>query len=312
MNQTQTILTTNQRHLYNFEQHASGHYSRNSLVCMKIDLRHFIDYLDQTKLVTDVTFEDLVAYTQYKAEQKSDDGEPLYKQSTLNRNRASLVSFYSYLVEEGLVEQNPATDLKSVTLYKKGQPKPLEYLTPDEARDLLKTIRKAEEIKPFNRVRDIVLFRLMLSTGICVHEIAQLTLEDVDQEAHLVSITNREGIVRQVPYPKSMDEDIEAYLKERDNLCLDSPLFLVSHRNTPITIQVGNAALKKYATLMGLGRKISNIALRHTYAIQLIQLGAPLEEVSQLLGNATLQYTTQTYGQFIQEIPAPYVERLSF
>ena len=300
---------TNLQWAVRFERKMGDYYSKNSMVNYRTDIWHFVDYLGEAQSLSETTTESLEVYLTHLSELTNESGELLYKQPTINRNRASLVAFFNFLKQEGVVESNPATDLKTVTIYRKGEETQLEHLTQEESKALLNHIRTCKG-NSFKKARDLVLYHLMLSTGICMNEINTLTYDQFNLQTNQLTIINKDGEARQVPFPTKLKAEIEAYLIEREKLEIDSPLFLVSNRGAAISIQNSNQALKKYGDRLGFGRKVSNIALRHTYAINLLKLGVSIEEVNRLLGNKTAQYTATLYQSYINSNQLNYADQL--
>ena len=305
----QTPQKTNKHWALSFEQKMEEHYSKNSMINYRVDIWHFIDYLGETHQLLDTTTEFLDAYLIHLSQLVNEEGVALYKQATINRNRASLVAFFNFLKEEGVMESNPATNLKTITIYRRGEENLLEHLTQEESKALLTHIRTCKG-NSFKKARDLVLYHLMLSTGICMNEIATLTYDQFDFNTQLLTIVDKDGGSRQVPFPSTLKPEIEAYLIEREKAGITSDLFLVSNRGTTISIQNSNQALQKYGNRLGFGRKVSNIALRHTYAINLLKLGVSVEEVTRLLGNKTTQYTSILYQSYINSNQLNYADQL--
>lgn len=308
-NTTQTL--TNQQWAHYFEQEERAYYSKNSMCNYRVDIWHFVQYLaEKEQSVLEQTTEMLELYLTHLSQLTNEAGEPLYKQATINRNRASLVAFYNYIKTKGGVTHNPATDIKTVTIYRRGDSTTVEHLTLEEAKALLHEIREGNYPNRFSQVRDLALYHLMLNTGICMNEVATLTADQFDFKNHRLTIIDRDGKSRVVPFSPKLDQELHDYLVERAKLNVESPLFFISNRGAKISIQNSNAALKKYSEAIGLGRKISNIALRHTYAINLFRLGASVEQVTELLGNSTAHYTSMIYQNYIQPEGMTVAEQL--
>ena len=309
-----TTTLTNQQLLKRFEKEGQTYYSKNSMVNYLVDVYHFINYLEERSILTQTTT-DISNYLQHLATLKNEEGNPTYKQSTLNRNRASLVAFYNFIKSEGLLDHNPVTDLKSVTIHRRGEDTNIDYLNKQEMRQLLEEIKNEKYLKkdmfsPFNQARDLVLYHLMLTTGIRMNEVATLTFDQVDRKNHLIHVIDKDGQQRTIPYPTSLDEEMDEYLEIREDLGLESSLFFITKKGTPISIQNSNAALKKYGDAISLGRKISNGVLRHTYAVNMFKIGAPLEKISTYLGNKSPYYTSIIYQEFLSPTPHTYAEQI--
>ena len=118
---------SNQTLLNQFETEGLEFYSKNSMINYLADVHHFVHYLEKKSLLTQTT-QTLGDYLTHLVELTDETGKATYKQSTVNRHRASLVAFYNFITTKGLLEQNPATDLKSVSVHKRGKEVEIDYL----------------------------------------------------------------------------------------------------------------------------------------------------------------------------------------
>ncbi len=303
------LILTNRQLMKQFEKEGKNFYSRNSMTNYGVDIWHFIEYLEEKSVLIQTT-SDLAIYLKTLSEKTEDDGTPTYKQSTLNRNRASLVAFYNFIKSKGLMDHNPAIDLKSITIYRRGEEGDIEFLTKEEMKQLLQEIKDDKYTNHFNQSRDLVLYHFMLTTGVRINEVATLTFDQLDFDTHQATIVDKDGFTRVVNFPKTIDAEMEVYLAERQRLGIESDLVFVTKRGTPISFQNSNAALKKYGDAIGLNRKISNVALRHTYAINLLELGRDVEFVSERLGHKSAYYTSLLYQDFLGLASETYAEQI--
>ncbi|HKD16428.1 MAG TPA: tyrosine-type recombinase/integrase, partial [Thermoanaerobaculia bacterium] len=149
--------------------------------------------------------------------------------------------------------------------------------------------------------RERALFELLYATGLRVSEAAGLDLEDVDFSARLVRVTGKGSRERIVPFGEAAADALEAYLPSRaalrrradDDGEPGEPLF-VNARGGRLTSRSMARLLKRRLRAAGLPAEISPHALRHTFATHLLQAGADLRAIQELLGHASLS-TTQKY-----------------
>lgn len=213
---------------------------------------------------------------------------------SLARHLSTLRSFFRWACREGHVERNPTRGLPSPRLPKT---LPRALTLPDTERLL-----EADEADGLVAERERALFELLYATGLRVSEAAGLDLEDVDFASGLVRVTGKGSRERIVPFGESAAEALRAYLPARSALRVryepadaDSgePLF-VNARGGRLTPRSMARLLKRRLRAAGLPAEISPHALRHTFATHLLQAGADLRAIQELLGHASLS-TTQKY-----------------
>ncbi len=211
---------------------------------------------------------------------------------SLARHLSTLRSFFRWACREGHLEKNPARGLPSPRV-----PKALpRALTLPDTEKLL----AAEEDESFVPERERALFELLYATGLRVSEAAGLDLGDVDFPARLVRVTGKGSRERIVPFGDAAGEALREYLPSRDALrhraggeSRAEPLF-VNARGGRLTPRSMARLLKRRLRAAGLPEEISPHALRHTFATHLLQAGADLRAIQELLGHASLS-TTQKY-----------------
>ena len=213
---------------------------------------------------------------------------------SIARHLSTLRSFFRWACREGHLEKNPA----------KGLPLPRTPRTLPRAMTLADTealLEGAEE--GFLPERERALFELLYATGLRVSEAAGLDIEDVDFRSRLARVTGKGGRQRIVPFGEEAEEALARYLPVRAALRRKEeaedageqgePLF-VNARGGRLTTRSMARLLKRRLRAAGLPAQISPHALRHTFATHLLQAGADLRSIQELLGHASLS-TTQKY-----------------
>ncbi len=272
------------------ERNLSPHTKRNYLN----DLRQFQDFLLSNNIsVKKKGNERLVhidqmtirAFLAYLYRQK-------VKKVTISRKIASLRAFFKYLLREGKVKNNPA---EMVQLPKIDKYLPT-FLSVDEVFSLIGTEFKSDVFG----LRDKAIIELFYSSGIRVGELAGLNVDDIDWASSLAKIRGKGKKERIVPVGGPALEALKIYIKKRDELRkrnlatdIDAPLFL-NRFGTRITTRSIGRLLDKYVLLSGINRKIGPHALRHTFATHLMDEGADMRVIQELLGHESLS-TTQKY-----------------
>jgi integrase/recombinase XerC len=207
------------------------------------------------------------------------------KKSSIARKISTLRSFFKYLVREQLVTANPA---KSVSTPKREKPLP-STLTVDEAFRLVESPSEEEGQKS----RDRAILELLYSSGIRVSELVGLNFSQLDLELGIVRVMGKRRKERIVPVGSKAIEALNAYLEERGVVNGEDPVFINS-RGGRLTARSVGRLVKKYTGLSGIFRKISPHSLRHTFATHLLDSGADIREIQEMLGHASLS-TTQRY-----------------
>ena len=214
------------------------------------------------------------------------------KKVTVNRKISSLRSFYKYLLRAGKIRSNPA-ELVQTSKTEKYMP---TFLSVDETFQLLSDHGDNSVLS----LRDHAMLELFYSSGLRLGELAGLNVTDLDLGQALVKLRGKGKKERIVPVGKQALQVIGEYIrqtgelrKESDEDIFKKPLFLNARggRITPRSIaRIVDAITVK----SGIGRKISPHALRHSFATHLLNAGADLRSIQELLGHESLS-TTQKY-----------------
>jgi len=217
--------------------------------------------------------------------------EHQYSKSTIARKLATLRSFYKFLVKRRVVQSNPVAVIRTPR-QKKELPRFLEY---EEVKRLLET----PDTSKWLGARDRAILETLYSTGIRVSELVGLNMGDVDflgEVAHILGKGKKERIA---PISTSALQAIQNYLEFRNKRAQNNPefrskvLFLNKHGGRLSTRSV-RRKMDKYLKICGLDPGISPHTLRHSFATHMLNNGADLRSVQELLGHQSLS-TTQIY-----------------
>src|SRR4029078_8476526 len=290
------LLTQFLEHL-RYERNLSEHTLRN----YQSDLQQFYDYLapanpktgkrnePELSALDHITIREWLA-TRHAAEKQK---------TSIARKLAALRTFFQFLVREGVLELNPAK-LVSTPRFEKKLPKHLSIEeeirfieSPDEETDLGK--------------RDRAMLELMYATGVRVAELTTLNLHDVDFGNQLIRVTGKRRKQRIVPFGEPAGVAIRNYLAVRDKFLLNAPVskrdeeaLFLNYQGTRITTRSVGGMVDKYIRLCAGMHNISPHALRHSFATHLLDSGADLRDIQELLGHARLS-TTQIYTHVSME-----------
>ncbi len=212
-----------------------------------------------------------------------------YKSATVFRKMAALRAFLKYLVAEGLLSVNPAEDME---MPKKGHRLP-QVLSLKEVESLLTA---PDPHKPLGN-RDRSLLEMLYATGMRVSEVIGLHVADLDMQQGLVRCMGKGEKERVVPVGDQALEAVHAYLLHSRPVLLGQTncrLLFVNRRGRPLTRQTVWKLVKQYARQAGLKEEITPHTLRHSFATHLLENGADLRAVQEMLGHTDI-VTTQIY-----------------
>lgn len=272
--------------------------SENTTAAYRNDLAQFQDYvlgrLDSGAGPDDgwaeLTRNDLIDYILWLKERE-------YASATVARKVAAMKSFCGFLLRTGALADNPADDLDSPKV-KKHLP---TTLTQQEVDLLLAQPGQAGETP--KALRDTALLELLYATGMRVSEVAGLTLEDIDLAAGSVRCVGKGNKERVMPLYAEATQAVAAYLDQGRAAFLgqnrDEPTLFLNPRGERLTRQGLWLIIKGYARQLGLEDRVTPHTLRHSFATHMLNGGAGLREVQQLLGHANIS-TTQVYTHITQ------------
>ena len=219
---------------------------------------------------------------------------------------SALRSFYKFLARRGLVETSP---IKGIAMPKAARRLP-RFLTGEQMLSLLRApiqqmeaMEKAEkDFSPAPYYRDAALLETIYSCGLRVSELCGLRAEDLNWNEQLVRVRGKGKKERQVPIGAPALEAIRKYwdaLPHRPSGAM--PLFVANaNRVEPMSPRVVQMRLKRYLEIAGLDPNLTPHKLRHSYATHMLDAGADLRSVQELLGHAHLA-TTQVYTHVTTE-----------
>lgn len=207
-----------------------------------------------------------------------------YASASLCRALIALKVFFRFLKREGVVPRHPGIDLETPKLW---QILP-EVLTPEEINRLL----GQADLKTWKGLRDRAILEVLYASGLRVSELCQLNLYDVNDED--VRIKGKGGKERLVPIGSHAIAAVDAYLGFRDLPQAASPQscpLFISERGKRITRVAIWTMVKQYARQAGIKKNISPHTLRHSFATHLLDNGADLRIIQEMLGHANISST---------------------
>jgi integrase/recombinase XerC len=211
------------------------------------------------------------------------------KKSSVGRKLAALKTFYKYLLREHIVQMNPA---ELIAIPKKEKTLP-NFLNVDEAFKLI----EQPESDNFLSLRDRTILELFYASGIRVSELVGLDIENIDINIGYIKVIGKGRKERIIPINKKAVEIVGLYLNERRRFLNGKPptsALFINRYGKRITRRAIGMIVRKYMLNSGINKHISPHALRHTFATHLLDAGADLRFIQELLGHASIS-TTQIY-----------------
>ena len=214
-----------------------------------------------------------------------------YSKATIARKLATLRSFYKFLVKRNQLDSNPVAAVRTPKQDKK-LPKFLEY----------EDVKRLLETPPMNNwlgARDRAILETLYSTGIRVSELVALNMDDVDFLGEVVHIRGKGKKERIAPISSSALQVIQHYMEFRNkraqsNSNFDSKVLFVNKHGRRLSTRSVRRKMDKYLKMAGLDPAISPHTLGHSFATHMLNNGADLRSVQELLGHQSLS-TTQVY-----------------
>jgi integrase/recombinase XerC len=261
-------------------------YDRNySKYTVNVYFDNVVNFLEYTKKdVKKITYEDIRSYLVYMHNAN-------YSKKSISLLISSLRRFFKYLEKEKLIKNNPTLLVTNPKLDKK-LPTVLNTI---EIEDLLNLPDDS-----VLGIRDALILELMYSTGIRVSELVNIKLSDIDYYQNQIKITGKGSKDRYVLFGKICKDKIDNYLKN-SRIELDkksSDYLILNSRGNKITTRGIHNIVKTYS--QGFNKNISSHTLRHTFATHMLNEGANLKTVQELLGHENLS-TTQIYTHVSNE-----------
>ncbi|MCX7696040.1 MAG: site-specific tyrosine recombinase XerD [Caloramator sp.] len=260
--------------------------SRNTIESYSRDLQQFLEYLNNEGIdYKNVKRTNIIAYILYLQKQGK-------ATSSILRSLATLRAFYKQNIIRGIIEQDPTIDIEAPKVEKKLP----EILTIDEVETLLAMPNEGEP----KGARDKAMLEILYATGIRVTELINLNIYDVNLLLGYVKCSGAKE--RIVPIGKLAIEALKNYIEKFRYTFLKSDeenaLFL-NHRGERLTRQGFWKVIKYYAKLANIQKEITPHTLRHSFAAHLIENGADLRSVQQMLGHSDIS-TTQVYAELLK------------
>lgn len=259
--------------------------SKNTILAYQADLIAFFEYIEKQDVIAldEIRRKDFSSYTKNLAKNEMNP-------STITRKIASIKGFFRYLCYKRIIKTNPSISISPPKLPKK-LPRVLTY---SELEKIFET-----KLTPL----DYAIVELLYSSGIRVSELVNLEMKNLDFDQNMIKVFGKGSKERMVPIGKKCIKILKNYLKKRELIALkynSKPYLFLDSNGKKITRQ------KVYKIVHSLGenvidKEISPHTIRHSFATHLLENGADLRVVQELLGHASI-VTTQLYTHISKKV----------
>ena len=258
--------------------------SRNTIKSYGLDLRKFNAYLGKRGISNprEVKKNDVTKYMYFL---KDSD----LNSNSISRNLVAIKMLFRFLVSEHVLKEDITGTLESPRMIR---PLP-DVMSMDEVVKML----EIPDVRDLLGARDSAALELMYATGMRVSEMVELLLENLNMDVGFIKCSGKGGKERIVPIGRKAKVSLERYIKKSrvklSKKTQDKHLF-ISRLGKKISRQSFWKMIKKYAKLSGIRKKVTPHTLRHSFATHLLEKGADLRSVQEMLGHADIS-TTQLY-----------------
>jgi integrase/recombinase XerC len=272
-----------QKHFFDFlnhlrtERNVSRHTERSYLA----DLEQFYGFLGEADL-SDVDHQTLRRFIAHLMKLKM-------KKSSIARKLSAIRTYYKYLNREGILSNNPARLIMTPRREKRLP----SVLTADDALRLMEAPGGKLGEDRHAELRDRAVLETLYSTGIRASELTGMNREDIDRHDQLIRIRGKGRKERVVAVGRKALDAIDAYLDQKPGSADTSAVFTGPSGNR-LTARTVQRILENYRKQLGLQQKASPHTLRHSFATHMLESGADLRAIQELMGHASLS-TTQRY-----------------
>jgi len=265
----------------------SNKLTRNTVEAYTRDVKRFIEFIEYRNETLETI--DCITIMTY-SEQLRKEG---YVNSSIARNIVSIRNYFKYLIKNNFAEHDP-TAYFSIPKIKRNIP---QILSIEEIDELLNQPDESSN----KGCRDKAMLELMYATGIKVSELLSLTVYDINLESLYITCNNSKKNERIIPIGNQAVRCLSLYLKIRDKMNLNNlNLLFFNTKSDKMTRQGFWKIIKEYAKKTNIEKTINSYTIRHSFAVHLLQNGAGISSVQELLGHNSMA-TTQIYSSIVKK-----------
>jgi integrase/recombinase XerC len=256
-------------------------FSRHTLVSYQTDLKQFKEFLSAFDSTPEAaTHIDVRAWIVSLAENQ-------INARSINRKIATLRSFYKFLLKREIITTDPSSRIKVLKTAKRLP----QFVKQSELNILLDQFDFKNSL---NGWRDRVMLEVLYGTGIRLSELVNLEVKDIDLNKQTIKVLGKRNKERVIPFSNGLKVVILDYMKAKEGLITKNGFFLITNKGEKVYPEFVYRIIKKYLKNYTSADKTSPHVLRHTFATHLLNKGADLNAVKDLLGHSSLA-ATQVY-----------------
>jgi len=256
-------------------------FSTHTLDAYQSDLAQFFGFIEKAYQISDLNEINHSLIRSWIVKMMDEKITP----RSINRKITSLKTFYKFLLRHQLITENPMLKIQSPKVAKR---LPV-FVEKDKMDVLLDNVQFGED---FSGQRNKLIIELFYSTGMRLSELMNLKLTDVDFYSNQLKVLGKRNKERIIPFTNELKKQIESYLKLKP--LSDSETLIISNRGKKINKKFVYELVKSYLSQVTTIEKRSPHVLRHTFATHMLNNGADLNAIKELLGHANLS-ATQIY-----------------
>lgn len=255
-------------------------FSSNTVNSYVRDLEEFNSFLE-SEYIKHVTYKDIRSYLAHMYNKK-------YSSRTISRKLSAIRSFYKYEVNKGVIRDNPCLLISNPKVEKKLP----NYLSYNE----IETMLEVPDTFKNNSLRDKLIIEILYSTGIRVSELVNIKLKDIDFYNNQILILGKGNKERYVIFGNTLKDMLKEYISIKS----DSEYLITNKYNKKMSTRSIEEIVKKIVKIDGIKNKVTPHTIRHTFATHMLNEGADLRVVQELLGHENLK-TTEVYTHVSNE-----------
>ena len=266
--------------------------SDNTVVGYRNDLEQFMQFLTPEIDILTITKENILLCVGQLSKQKK-------SAATINRFIAAVRTMFSYSRKFGYIQKNPSIEIKTVKIPKKVP----SFMTAAEVNQLCNTPLKNELLW---QSRDECLFKMMYSSGCRISEITNLKLSDFMDNYHSAIVTGKGNKQRRVFFGEDARNALARYYQDRKKVMAENHIekptdqLFINQKGEPISVAGIRYIITRYSGVEGTNHHVNPHAFRHTFATTMLNNGADVRIVQEMLGHSSIS-TTQRYTHVTTE-----------